>query len=116
MPMRYSPAFRALMIQKMTDPDGPSPISLADEIGVSRNSLYRWVSEADTLDIPVSTEPPSFAESMKRLSNMKRPQDWSADDADETGKRLVLYQGGEKGTRILHNCRPELDFQVIQGK
>jgi len=38
MPMRYSPAFRALMIQKtMTDPDGPSPISLADEIGVSRN-------------------------------------------------------------------------------
>lgn len=80
MPMRYSPAFRALMIQKMTDPDGPSPITLADEIGVSRSSLYRWVSEADTLDIPVSTEPPSFAESMKRLSNMKRPQDWSAEE------------------------------------
>jgi transposase len=40
MPMRYSPAFRALMIQKMADPDGPSPVSLADEIGVSRSSLY----------------------------------------------------------------------------
>lgn len=79
MPMRYSPAFRALMIQKMTDPDGPSPVSLADEIGVSRSSLYRWVSEADTVDI-AAAEPPTFAESMKRLSNMKRPQDWSAEE------------------------------------
>lgn len=80
MPMRYSPAFRALMIQKMTDPDGPSPVSLADEIGVSRSSLYRWVSEADTGDIAAAAEPPTFAESMKRLTNMKRPQDWSAEE------------------------------------
>ena len=27
MPMRYSPAFRALMIQKMADPDGPRHFS-----------------------------------------------------------------------------------------
>ena len=80
MPMRYSPAFRTLMIQKMTDPDGPSPISLAEDIGVSRSTLYRWVSEADTLEIDAPAEPPSFAESMKRLSNMKRPQDWSAEE------------------------------------
>jgi len=80
MPMRYSPAFRALMIQKMTDPDGPSPVSLANEIGVSRSSLYRWVSEADTLDMAVNSEPPSFTESMQRLTNMKRPQDWSAEE------------------------------------
>lgn len=80
MPMRYSPAFRTLMIQKMTDPDGPSPTSLAEDIGVSISSLYRWVSEADTLDLPVPAEPPSFAESMKRLTNMKRPQDWSAEE------------------------------------
>ncbi len=65
----YSKAFRALMIQKMTDPDGPSPVSLAEDIGVSRSSLYRWVSEADTLDIVVNDEPPSFTESMQRLSN-----------------------------------------------
>jgi hypothetical protein len=45
MPMRYFPAFRVLMIQKMTDPDGPSPISLADEIGVSRSS--RQISRAE---------------------------------------------------------------------
>ena len=76
----YSKAFRALMIQKMTDPQRPAAQSLADEIGVSRASLYRWVSEADTLDLSAHAEPPSFAESMKRLSNMKRPQDWSAEE------------------------------------
>ena len=80
MPMRYSPAFRTLMIQKMTDPDGPSPTSLSEDIGVSISSLYRWVSEADPLDLPVPAEPPSFSESMKRLTNMKRPQDWSAEE------------------------------------
>ncbi|MBU8923084.1 MAG: transposase [Bacteroidales bacterium] len=57
-----------------------SPVSLANEIGVSRSSLYRWVSEADTLEMAVNSEPPSFTESMQRLSNMKRPQDWSAEE------------------------------------
>ncbi len=68
------------MIQKMTDPQRPAAQPLADEIGVSRASLYRWVSEADTLDMAVNSEPPSFTESMQRLSNMKRPQDWSAEE------------------------------------
>jgi transposase-like protein len=67
------------MIQKMTDPDGPRPVSLAEDIGVSRSTLYRWVSEADMLDIAVPADPPSFSESMKRLSKTKRPQDWSAE-------------------------------------
>jgi transposase-like protein len=53
---------------------------LAEDIGVSRASLYRWVSEAGTLDVTVNPEPPSFTESMQRLSNMKRPQDWSAEE------------------------------------
>ena len=76
----YSKAFRALMIQKMTDPQRPAAQSLADEIGVSRASLYRWVSEAGTLDVAVNAEPPSFTETMQRLTNMKRPQDWSAEE------------------------------------
>jgi transposase-like protein len=76
----YSKAFRALMIQKMTDPQRPAAQSLADEIGVSRASLYRWVSKADTVDIAVNAEAPSFTESMQRLTNMKRPQDWSAEE------------------------------------
>lgn len=76
----YSKAFKALMVQKMTDPVRPSPVSLANDIGVSRSTLYRWASEADPLDLSVSAEPPSFTESMQRLSNMKRPQDWNAEE------------------------------------
>ena len=76
----YSKAFRALMIQKMTDPERPAAQSLAEDIGVSRSTLYRWVSEADTLEIGSNVEPPTFTESMQRLTNMKRPQDWSAEE------------------------------------
>lgn len=80
MPTRYSPAFRTLMIQKMTDPDRPSAASISDDIGVSVSTLYRWVSEADTLCLGDNAEPPSFTESMQRFATMKRPQDWSAEE------------------------------------
>lgn len=68
------------MVQKMTDPVGPSPVSLANDIGVSRSTLYRWASEVDPLDLAVNSEPPTFTESMQRLANMKRPQDWNAEE------------------------------------
>ncbi len=80
MPTRYSPAFRTLMIQKMTDPERPSAASISDDIGVSISTLYRWVSEADTLCLSDNAEPPSFTESMQRFATMKRPQDWSAEE------------------------------------
>ena len=80
MPIRYSPAFRTMMIQKMTDPDRPSAVSISDDIGVSLSTLYRWVSEADILGLTVNAEPPSFTESMQRFATMKRPQDWSAEE------------------------------------
>jgi len=80
MPTRYSPAFRTLMIQKMTDPDRPSAVSISDDIGVSISTLYRWVSEADSLGLIANAEPPSFTESMQRFATMKRPQDWSAEE------------------------------------
>jgi transposase-like protein len=68
------------MIQKMTDPNRPSAISISDDIGVSISTLYRWVSEADTLCLSDNAEPPSFTESMQRFATMKRPQDWSAQE------------------------------------
>jgi transposase-like protein len=68
------------MIQKMTDPDRPSAASISDDIGVSVSTLYRWVSEADTLCLGDNAEPPSFTESMQRFATMKRPQDWSAEE------------------------------------
>jgi len=76
----YTKAFKALMVRKMADPNGPSPMSIAKEIGVSRSTLYRWVSETDTVDIAGLPELPSFSKSMKRMPDMKRPQDWSPEE------------------------------------
>ena len=105
----YSKAFRALMIQKMTDPERPSVESLANEIGVSRASLYRWVSEVDTLDIADDSEPPSFTESMQRLANMKRPQDWSAEEKLAAVLEAASLSDEELGTflrsRGLHEAQ-----------
>lgn len=103
----YSKAFRALMIQKMTDPERPSQVSLADDFGVSRSSLYRCVSEADTLDIVANAEQPSFTESLQRLSNMKRPQDWSAEEKLAFKSRVLRVAG-------LAGCRPGLGMRVFR--
>jgi transposase-like protein len=53
---------------------------MAREIGVSRSTLYRWASETDTVDVVDQPEPPSFSKSMQRMSNVKRPQDWSPEE------------------------------------
>ena len=76
----YSKAFKTLMVRKMTDPNGPGATSIANEIGVSQSTLYRWASETDTVDIAELPEPPTFSLSMKRMTNMKRPQDWSPEE------------------------------------
>jgi len=76
----YTKAFRALMVRKMADPSGPGPQAIAKEIGVARSTLYRWASETDTVDIVGQPEPPTFSKAMKRMSDMKRPQDWSPEE------------------------------------
>ena len=90
------------MIQKMTNPQRPPAQSLADEIGVSRASLYRWVSEADTLDVDVSAEPPSFTEAMQRLTTMKRPQDWSAEEKLAAVLEAATLTEDELGAFLRH--------------
>lgn len=76
----YSKAFKALMVRKMTDPSGPGATALSEEIGISISTLYRWVSETDTVDVAGVPDPPSFSKSMQRMSNVKRPQDWSPEE------------------------------------
>ena len=73
----YSKAFRALMVQKMTDQTGCSPETLADEIGVSRASLYRWLRDAAIVEHQ-TIESNELLISSPRPATMKRPQDWSA--------------------------------------
>ncbi len=65
------------MVQKMTDPADPGPQVLAEEIGVSRASLYRWMKDSaifeqkiiDSVELPTPISRPLL---------MKRSQDWSA--------------------------------------
>ena len=64
----------------MADPDGPSPMAIAKDIGVSQSTLYRWASETDTMDVADLHDPPSFSMSMQRMATVKRPQDWSPED------------------------------------
>ena len=76
----YTKAFKALMVRKMADPDGPSPMAIAKDIGVSQSTLYRWASETDTVDVADLPDPPSFSISMQRMATVKRPQDWSPEE------------------------------------
>jgi transposase-like protein len=56
----YSKAFKALMVRKMIDPSGPGATALAEVIGVSISTFYRWVSETGTVDVANVPDPPSF--------------------------------------------------------
>ena len=76
----YSKAFRTLIVQKMTSPDRPDVVALAEEVGVSRSTLYRWVEDAGKLIPQIDVETPPTTEHTQRPSRMKRPQDWSAEE------------------------------------
>lgn len=68
------------MVRKVADPKGASTTSIAQEAGVSRSTLYRWMSETDTVDVADQPDPPAFSKSIRRISTMKRPQDWSPEE------------------------------------
>jgi len=76
----YSKAFRTLMVQKMTSPDRPDVESLAAEVGVPRSTLYRWVSDVGKLTQRTAFEAALTINPTPRPINMKRPQDWSAQE------------------------------------
>ena len=76
----YTRSFRALMIRKAAEPNGANKTSIAQEAGVSRSTLYRWMSETDTVDVADQPDPPSFAKSIRRISTMKRPHDWTPEE------------------------------------
>ncbi len=44
--MNYSNGFRARMVQRMARPDRISATMLAEKVGVSQNTLSRWLREA----------------------------------------------------------------------
>ncbi len=75
----YSKAFRTLIVQKMTSPDRPDVVALAEEVGVPRSTLYRWVADAGKLIPQIVVKTPPKTNYKQRPIVMKRPQDWSAE-------------------------------------
>jgi len=75
--MPYSAGFRASMVQRLADPQGPSAAELAREVGVSQSTLSRWLRQAGTLG---DSEPVIPFPQARRAMSAKRPQDWSAEE------------------------------------
>jgi transposase-like protein len=55
---RYSEAFKARMVERMTTPGGFTALQLAREVGVPRGTLTRWRLEAGTVDSVSRKRPP----------------------------------------------------------
>ena len=74
--MKYSEAFKAHMVQKLTGLGGPSATGLSREVGVHQCTLSRWVREAHVAwqGTPTTTDAPG------RAMPARRPQDWTAEE------------------------------------
>lgn len=48
--MKFSPGFKARMVQRMAGPEGISASALSREIGVPQPTLSRWLKEARNLE------------------------------------------------------------------
>ena len=77
--MRYSEAFKAKMVQRMSSPDGVSAYALSEDVGVHQTTLSRWLLEAGRVESvskrkkqPRKTKPSTGTESSGR-----RPDDWT---------------------------------------
>lgn len=68
--MEYTEGFRARMIERLAGPDPISATALAKEVGVSQNTLSRWLREAPTLSIMGSKK-------NERRGGARSPRKWS---------------------------------------
>ena len=78
--MPYSEAFKARMVRTMAGPNGRSATSLAPEVGVSQNTLSRWLREAGTVGSMGRPKPKSRPKKSKPPEPTRRPKDWTAEE------------------------------------
>lgn len=74
--MKYSSAFKAKMIQKMTGPNGMSAGALAREVGICQPTLSRWLRAATATVQPINTK--QGRQETARAT--RRPQDFTAQE------------------------------------
>lgn len=68
---QYSDVFRSRMVERMVGPEAVSANALALEVGVSQNSLSRWLREARSLQ-GMSDKPKGSKRSKKKWSGAEK--------------------------------------------
>lgn len=104
--MKYSTAFRAKMVKKMTGPRAMSGSALSRETGIPQTTLSRWLKAAAKVKGMGSNEIRKKGEDTK-----KRPQDWTAAEKLKVVLEAAALEedalGGFLRSRGLH--REQLD-------
>lgn len=65
----FSAGFKARMVQRMAGPEAISATALSREVGVSQNSLSRWLREAS---VPTPTVPPMAKKKKSQRSTSRK--------------------------------------------
>ena len=107
----YSKAFRTLIVQKMTSPSRPDVVVLAEEVGVPRSTLYRWVADAGKLIPQIEVNTPPTTDHTQRPIRMKRPQDWNAEEKLAAVMEAAALPEEELGAFLRSNGIHEAQLQ-----
>jgi len=78
--MQYSDMLKNKMIQKMTGPDAISASALSKEVDVSQATLSKWLRMAGVGPSYVFPNNTHEYTKMAKITDSKRPNDWSAED------------------------------------
>lgn len=73
--MKYSNAFKARMVQKMTGPNAMSAAALARDVGICQPTLSRWRRDAAATVQPMHTK-----QGQETTPAAKRPRDFTAQE------------------------------------
>ena len=80
--MAYSQAFRERMVRRLLGPPAISARALSQEVGVSQQTLSRWLRDASTVG--------PMAKRKSKNGAKRRPQDWPAEE-----KMAAVLEAGE---------------------
>ena len=78
--MQYPDMFKNAMIQKMTGPDAISATALSKQADVSQATLSKWLRMAGVGPSYVFPNNAHEYTQMAKITDSKRPNDWSAED------------------------------------
>ena len=88
--MQYSDMLKNKVIQKMTGPDAISASALSKGVDVSQATLSKWLRMAGVGPSYVFPNNAHEYTKMAKITDSKRPNDWSAEDKLKIALESVL--------------------------